>query len=210
MAPAGSTDLGTVATRSSSRARGRRTTRRRRRRRERPRRHHGRSGVALQAAPTFRFSRARARRARSSPRRSCARSRSAMTRRRQPRGQDPGRLHLPRPVRRPRPHLRQDPGRVRRPASRRPTLLQGRSPTLDLDSLYGAGPLDPVSAEFYEADQTRLKVGKTTQDRHATWPGSASTYPASGTGSAAGASARRTSPTCATTRTSPSPSTTPR
>ncbi|WP_297617538.1 heme peroxidase family protein [Nocardioides sp.] len=42
-------------------------------------------------------------------------------------------------------------------------LLQGRSPTLDLDSLYGAGPLDPVSAEFYESDHTRLKVGKTTR-----------------------------------------------
>ncbi len=42
-------------------------------------------------------------------------------------------------------------------------LVQGRSPTLDLDSLYGAGPLDPVSSEFYEADKTRLKVGKTTK-----------------------------------------------
>lgn len=42
-------------------------------------------------------------------------------------------------------------------------LVQGRSPTLDLDSLYGAGPLDPVSGEFYEADRTRLKVGKTTR-----------------------------------------------
>ncbi|WP_322920984.1 peroxidase family protein [Nocardioides renjunii] len=42
-------------------------------------------------------------------------------------------------------------------------LLQGRSPTLDLDSLYGAGPLDGVSADFYEADRTRLKVGRTTK-----------------------------------------------
>lgn len=42
-------------------------------------------------------------------------------------------------------------------------LVQGRSPTLDLDSLYGAGPLDPVSGEFYEADRARLKVGKTTK-----------------------------------------------
>jgi hypothetical protein len=42
-------------------------------------------------------------------------------------------------------------------------LLQGRSPTLDLDSLYGAGPLDPVSAGFYETDRTRLKVGRTTR-----------------------------------------------
>jgi hypothetical protein len=42
-------------------------------------------------------------------------------------------------------------------------LLQGRSPTLDLDSLYGAGPLDAVSSAFYESDRTRLKVGKTTR-----------------------------------------------
>ena len=28
-------------------------------------------------------------------------------------------------------------------------LLQGRSPTLDLDSLYGNGPGDPASAKFY-------------------------------------------------------------
>jgi hypothetical protein len=28
-------------------------------------------------------------------------------------------------------------------------LLQGRSPSLDLDSLYGAGPADPESAKFY-------------------------------------------------------------
>jgi hypothetical protein len=40
-------------------------------------------------------------------------------------------------------------------------LLQGRSPSLDLDSLYGGGPADPVSAKFYEADGMHLKVGKT-------------------------------------------------
>ena len=40
-------------------------------------------------------------------------------------------------------------------------LLQGRSPSLDLDSLYGAGPLDPASAKFYEADGVHLKIGKT-------------------------------------------------
>ena len=40
-------------------------------------------------------------------------------------------------------------------------LLQARSPSLDLDSLYGAGPLDPESAKFYEADGIHLKVGKT-------------------------------------------------
>jgi len=41
-------------------------------------------------------------------------------------------------------------------------LLQARSPSLDLDSLYGAGPLDPASAKFYEADGLHLKMGKTT------------------------------------------------
>jgi hypothetical protein len=41
------------------------------------------------------------------------------------------------------------------------TLLQARSPSLDLDSLYGAGPQDPVSAKFYEADGLHLKMGRT-------------------------------------------------
>ena len=41
-------------------------------------------------------------------------------------------------------------------------LLQGRSPTLDLDSVYGAGPLDPESAKFYAADRVHLKTGRTT------------------------------------------------
>jgi hypothetical protein len=40
-------------------------------------------------------------------------------------------------------------------------LLQARSPSLDLDSLYGAGPQDPESARFYEADGLHLKMGKT-------------------------------------------------
>ena len=40
-------------------------------------------------------------------------------------------------------------------------LLQARSPSLDLDSLYGAGPQDPASAKFYEADGMHLKMGKT-------------------------------------------------
>ncbi len=40
-------------------------------------------------------------------------------------------------------------------------LLQARSPSLDLDSLYGAGPTDPKSAKFYEADGLHLKMGKT-------------------------------------------------
>jgi heme peroxidase len=40
-------------------------------------------------------------------------------------------------------------------------LLQARSPSLDLDSLYGAGPTDPGSAKFYEADGIHLKMGST-------------------------------------------------
>jgi len=39
-------------------------------------------------------------------------------------------------------------------------LLQARSPTLDLDSLYGAGPTDPASEKFY-SDDRHLKLGKT-------------------------------------------------
>lgn len=40
-------------------------------------------------------------------------------------------------------------------------LLQGRSPSLDLDSLYGAGPGNPHSERFYAADGRKLKMGKT-------------------------------------------------
>ena len=40
-------------------------------------------------------------------------------------------------------------------------LLQARSPSLDLDSLYGAGPADPESAKFYEPDGTHLRMGRT-------------------------------------------------
>jgi hypothetical protein len=39
-------------------------------------------------------------------------------------------------------------------------LVQARSPSLDLDSLYGAGPQDPESAKFYE-DDVHLKMGRT-------------------------------------------------
>ena len=38
------------------------------------------------------------------------------------------------------------------------TLEQGRSPTLDLDCLYGLGPQDPESAKFY-SDDRHLNVG---------------------------------------------------
>ena len=40
-------------------------------------------------------------------------------------------------------------------------LLQARSPSLDLDSLYGAGPSDPESEKFYRADGIHLKMGRT-------------------------------------------------
>ena len=40
-------------------------------------------------------------------------------------------------------------------------MIQGRSPSLDLDSLYGAGPQDPDSAKFYESDGLHLKMGDT-------------------------------------------------
>jgi Animal haem peroxidase len=40
-------------------------------------------------------------------------------------------------------------------------LVQARSPSLDLDSLYGGGPNEPRSADFYEADGLHLKMGKT-------------------------------------------------
>jgi hypothetical protein len=40
-------------------------------------------------------------------------------------------------------------------------LLQGRSPRLDLDSLYGAGPASPQSARFYAADGLHLRTGDT-------------------------------------------------
>ena len=43
-------------------------------------------------------------------------------------------------------------------------LLQARSPSLDLDSLYGAGPQDRASAKFYEADGVHLKVGSSVGD----------------------------------------------
>ena len=39
-------------------------------------------------------------------------------------------------------------------------MLQFRSPSLDLDSLYGAGPNDPESQKFY-ADDRHLKMGTT-------------------------------------------------
>ncbi len=41
-------------------------------------------------------------------------------------------------------------------------MLQGRSPGLDLDSLYGAGPGDDSSERFYKPDGLHLKVGRSS------------------------------------------------
>jgi hypothetical protein len=40
-------------------------------------------------------------------------------------------------------------------------MVQGRSPRLDLDSLYGAGPGDEESSKFYRADGLHMKTGDT-------------------------------------------------
>lgn len=44
------------------------------------------------------------------------------------------------------------------------TLLSGRSPSLDLDSLYGAGPGSEGSAKFYRPDGMHLLVGDTQRE----------------------------------------------
>ena len=44
------------------------------------------------------------------------------------------------------------------------TLLSGRSPSLDLDSLYGAGPGSPGSLPFFAADKVHLRVGDTQRE----------------------------------------------
>ncbi|MEU4745257.1 heme peroxidase family protein [Actinosynnema sp. NPDC023658] len=41
-------------------------------------------------------------------------------------------------------------------------LMQGRSPALDLDSVYGRGPVDRTDRVFYAADGVKLKVGTTS------------------------------------------------
>ncbi|WP_329793346.1 heme peroxidase family protein [Lentzea sp. DG1S-22] len=41
-------------------------------------------------------------------------------------------------------------------------LMQGRSPALDLDSVYGRGPRDKDDQVFYAQDGVKLKVGTTT------------------------------------------------
>ncbi len=44
-------------------------------------------------------------------------------------------------------------------------MLQGRSPRLDLDSVYGNGPGDALSAKFYGADGLHLQTGATIAAR---------------------------------------------
>ena len=58
-------------------------------------------------------------------------------------------------------------------------LLQGRSPRLDLDSMYGRGPLNEDSERFY-ADPQHLKVGKTLETK----PGAGFDLPRVGKGRA--------------------------
>ena len=41
-------------------------------------------------------------------------------------------------------------------------LVQGRSPALDLDSVYGRGPADRDDRKFYDEDGVTLKLGRTT------------------------------------------------
>jgi hypothetical protein len=65
-------------------------------------------------------------------------------------------------------------------------LLQGRSPSLDLDSLYGAGPGDPDSQKFY-SDGIHLKVG----DTDATGDPALPTFDLPRVGTGANAGARR-------------------
>jgi hypothetical protein len=65
-------------------------------------------------------------------------------------------------------------------------LLQGRSPRLDLDSLYGAGPGNAESAKFFDADGLHLKVGTTiAADGVKAKPGHDLTRVGTGTGLAA-------------------------
>jgi len=46
-------------------------------------------------------------------------------------------------------------------------MLQNRSPALDLDSLYGAGPGSAGSAKFFEANRRKLKTGTTVKTSNA-------------------------------------------
>ena len=71
-------------------------------------------------------------------------------------------------------------------------LIQDRSPSLDLDSLYGAGPGDPESAKFY-SDGVHLKMGKTdgARRRRRSRPATGSTSRASAAAARRPRSARR-------------------
>ncbi len=117
--------------------------------------------------------------------------------RRQP--QDPVGLHVLRPVRRPRHHVRPA---VRAEQVQRPGRADElRSPRFDLDSVYGAGPSgSPFLYEFKKADRrgVRLLEGRNTDDQFERRDLQRN------------AQGARSSPTRATTRTSSSPSCTTR
>jgi len=44
-------------------------------------------------------------------------------------------------------------------------IRQGRTPSLELDSLYGMGPLSESSRHFYENDRLKFRIGMTTPTR---------------------------------------------
>lgn len=55
-------------------------------------------------------------------------------------------------------------------------LVQGRSPALDLDSVFGLGPTDPTSTHMYQGDGAQLVLGRTA----AAGPGPVATLPLDG------------------------------
>ena len=142
--------------------RGRRGAAQRERGRARPRRWSATAARADRAAPPFRFSRMGPNgRGRQLAARACARSSASRWR-----AGGGGASQIPAGF----TYLGQFVDhdltfdKTERDARRRVSpaqLLQARSPSLDLDSLYGAGPQDPESAKFYEADGVHLKIGRT-------------------------------------------------
>ena len=81
-------------------------------------------------------------------------------------GADPGRLHLPRPVHRPRPDLRQDAASCSAtnvsPAAAAAGALAAASTSTRSTA---PGRSDPESAKFYEADGLHLKIGQDDRGR---------------------------------------------
>ena len=119
-------------------------------------------------ASSFRFTQLRpdGRRRRSPTVRAAPRRAADVAGQRDPAGRGPGRLHVPGSVRRPRSELRRDAGGRSGDGSPTEGMRQARSPTLDLDSLYGEGPQDPRSAPLYRAGGPFLATGRTDPDAH--------------------------------------------